>query len=639
VAAAVGLLAAPAAIAADAPPPAPRLIVRRVNATDPKNVIVTFTYEGAATDLPQLAMTENGKAVHPSAAPTVNNTAAGAGTATVIVIDASETTKLMLDDFKASALAFVQGTAGSGLVGVVSTNKLSTLQTGLTADQVRLTGAINAITPGAEGGLWAGIESALSTLRDHPELVPNLLVLTDGNGVGASAAGDPSVLADVIDSDAAFYAIGVDTGHLDGPSLQGMADRTGGAFVTVASPKELGQPIAQVSTAVAGTYNVAYPSNAAEGLNSLTLDVGVSATHISYVSGSATNGAQSLVYIEPKSPGGLMHVRYFREHGKTLGVVLAIVAAMLAAYAIGMIFIRDNSGLSAVLRPYSEGYAQPDDDDNGEAQSGAAQTAFIQRAVELTGQFAERQGFLTTVEGKLERANLPLRAAEALFFYGASTAVVTLLALVLTRNLLIAVIVLGVLMLLPPAVLNNLAGRRKKQFQAQLPDMLQLLSGTLRAGYSMMQGVEAVSQEVTEPMGRELRRVVTEARLGRPLEEALDAVADRMASADFAWAVMAIRIQREVGGNLSELLLTVAETMTQRERLRRDINSLTAEGKVSAYVLGILPIALGFAMYVINPEYMSVLLHESTGHLLLLGGVLLMAAGFAWMWKLIQIEV
>ena len=78
----------------------------------------------------------------------------------------------------------------------------------------------------------------------------------------------------------------------------------------------------------------------------------------------------------------------------------------------------------------------------------------------------------------------------------------------------------------------------------------------------MMQGVEAVSQEVSEPMGRELRRVVTEARLGRPLEESLDAVAERMDSNDFAWAVMAIRIQREVGGNLSELLMTVAETMT-----------------------------------------------------------------------------
>jgi tight adherence protein B len=637
VAAAVALLAAPAT-AADAPPPAPRLIVRRVNATDPKNVIVTFTYEGAATDLSQLAMTENGKAVHPSAPAAPDNLAAGGGTATVLVIDASESAKLMLDDFKASAQAFIQGTQGSGLVGIVSTNKLSTLQTGLTADPARLTAAVNAITANGEGGLWAGIESALSTLRDHPELVPNILVLTDGNGASAAAA-DPSVVADVVDSEAAFFAIAVDTGHLDGPALQGLADRTGGGFVTVASPKELGQPVAQVSTSVAGTYDVAYASNAAEGLNSLTLDAGASAARVSYVSGSATNGAQSLVYVEPKSTGGFLHVQYFREHGKTLGLLLAIVAAMLAAYAVGMIFVRDNSGLSAVLRPYSEGYAQPDDDEGGDPQTGAAQTAFIQRAVELTGQFAERQGFLTTVEGKLERANLPLRAAEALFFYGASTLVVGLLVLVLSRNPLIALIVLGSLVLLPPAVLNNLASRRKKQFQAQLPDMLQLLSGTLRAGYSMMQGVEAVSQEVAEPMGRELRRVCTEARLGRPLEESLDAVADRMASADFAWAVMAIRIQREVGGNLSELLLTVAETMTQRERLRRDINSLTAEGKVSAYVLGVLPIALGFAMYVINPEYMSVLLHETTGHLLLLGGVLLMAAGFAWMWKLIQIEV
>ena len=94
-------------------------------------------------------------------------------------------------------------------------------------------------------------------------------------------------------------------------------------------------------------------------------------------------------------------------------------------------------------------------------------------------------------------------------------------------------------------------------------------------------------------MGRELRRVVTEARLGRPLEESLDGVAERMDSGDFAWAVMAIRIQREVGGNLAELLVTVAETMTERERLRRDVNALTAEGKISAIVLGLLPVGLG----------------------------------------------
>ncbi len=109
-------------------------------------------------------------------------------------------------------------------------------------------------------------------------------------------------------------------------------------------------------------------------------------------------------------------------------------------------------------------------------------------------------------------------------------------------------------------------------------------------------------------MGLELRRVVTEARLGRPLEEALDGVAERMASPDFAWAVMAIRIQREVGGNLSELLLTVAETMIQRERLRRDVAALTAEGRMSAYILIALPIGLGAVMFVMNKDYTSKLL-------------------------------
>src|SRR5690606_25055063 len=148
------------------------------------------------------------------------------------------------------------------------------------------------------------------------------------------------------------------------------------------------------------------------------------------------------------------------------------------------------------------------------------------------------------------------------------------------------------------------------------------------AGYSLMQGVEAVSREVSEPMGKELRRVVTEARLGRPLEESMEASAERMESDDFAWAVMAVRIQREVGGNLAELLVTVADTMTQRERLRRDVSALTAEGRVSAFVLGLLPVGLGVALYAMNPEYIGVLFEEQVGQMLLIGAVLLAGVGF-----------
>jgi tight adherence protein B len=237
----------------------------------------------------------------------------------------------------------------------------------------------------------------------------------------------------------------------------------------------------------------------------------------------------------------------------------------------------------------------------------------------MTGAFAERQGVLTKVEALLERANLPLRPAEAIFFYLAGVVVVGLLLVALTSNLFGAVLGTVILALIPPGLLSFLANRRRKAFESLLPDTLQLLASTLRAGYSLMQGVEAVSQEVSEPIGRELRRVVTEARLGRPLEESLDGVADRMESGDFGWAVMAIRIQREVGGNLAELLVTVADTMTERERLRRDVNALTAEGRISAIVLVTLPFGIG--------------------QILLIGAAVLMGIGFWWMKKTIEIEI
>jgi tight adherence protein B len=305
------------------------------------------------------------------------------------------------------------------------------------------------------------------------------------------------------------------------------------------------------------------------------------------------------------------------------------------------LFVRDDS-LTAQLQPYGEGYVAAAETEEEEGTGGGqaiTQTALLQRAVALTEGFAQRQGFLVRAERMLEKADVPLRAGEALFFYFAGVVLLTALSLALLQNLAGTLIIVVFAVLIPPSIVNYLATRKKKQFEALLPDTLQLLSSTLRAGYSMMQGVEAVSQEAAEPMGKELRRVVTEARLGRPLEEALEAIALRMESADFAWAVMAIRIQREVGGNLAELLLTVAETMTERERLRRDINSLTAEGRMSAYVLIALPVGMLLFLYSANRDYMQILFDRSVGQVLLAVATLFMIGGYLWMRKIIKIEV
>jgi tight adherence protein B len=435
------------------------------------------------------------------------------------------------------------------------------------------------------------------------------------------------------------YVVGIDSGKL-GTDPKDLADATGGTFATSTKAADETQLLGGFTAQINGLYAVTYHSAAAKGINDLDLTIGDTSTKASYIIGSVTRGARALAFQPPVTASGVKGLQ--NDFGKYLAIVLGTLGAALAAYAIIGIAVKDQSGLASVLQPYSEGYVSRnsgDDDDDEDADSGMAQTAVMQRAVEFTRQFAESRGFLARVEGALERANLPLRAAEAMFFYAAGAVVVALLTAVITRSAFLVLIIVGATVLIPPATLNFLSNRRKRQFEAMLPDTLQLLSGTLRAGYSMMQGVEAVSQEVSEPMGRELRRVVTEARLGRPLEESLDSVAERMDSPDFGWAVMAIRIQREVGGNLSELLMTVADTMTQRERLKRDVKSLTAEGRISAYVLAALPVLLGFAMWGLNPDYMSALFDEAVGKLALGVAIVMMIAGFLWMQAIVKIDV
>ena len=191
----------------------------------------------------------------------------------------------------------------------------------------------------------------------------------------------------------------------------------------------------------------------------------------------------------------------------------------------------------------------------------------------------------------------------------------------------------------PALVLSFLGFRRKRKFVRQLPSMLQLLASSLRAGYALLQGCEAVAREIEDPMGAELRRVLAEARLGRPLDEALEEAALRMQCPDFSWVVMAISIQRNVGGNLAELLDTVAETMSSRTRLRREVKALTAEGRMSAMVLGIMPPGLMVAFYVTSPGYMDPLFEKRPGQIMLGLGAALMIGGFVWMQKMIKVDV
>ena len=166
---------------------------------------------------------------------------------------------------------------------------------------------------------------------------------------------------------------------------------------------------------------------------------------------------------------------------------------------------------------------------------------------------------------------------------------------------------------LPWLYLSYKAGQRRKAFMAALPDTLQLMAGSLSAGYSMPQAVDTVVREGKPPISTEFNRALVETRLGVDLEDALDGIAERMQSVDFAWVVMAIRIQREVGGNLAEVLTTVSATLRERERLRRQVQVLSAEGRLSAWILGLLPVVFALYLVLVRPEYLEPLVTHCFG--------------------------
>ena len=181
--------------------------------------------------------------------------------------------------------------------------------------------------------------------------------------------------------------------------------------------------------------------------------------------------------------------------------------------------------------------------------------------------------------------------------------------------------------------------RRRAAFYAALPDTLQMVAGSLAAGHSLPQAFDAVVKETDGPMSDELGRALVAARLGADFEDALEAVARRMECEDLAWVVMAIRIQHDVGGNLSEILMTVSTTLRERERLRRQVQVLSAEGRISAVILGSLPVAFAVYLSIVRPDYLGQLFDSAFGIALVAVGVGLFIGGAFWLRATVKVEV
>ena len=283
-----------------------------------------------------------------------------------------------------------------------------------------------------------------------------------------------------------------------------------------------------------------------------------------------------------------------------------------------------------------EGYVLP----GVATRAGSRQSAtpFSQRLVDAGERQMEGRRSTARTMQLIARADLPLRAGEWFVLCVLAVIVGVMLGLVLLPGpwLLGALLGLVIGIALPQLVLRFLAGRRAKAFERVLPQSLILVATTLKSGFGLPQALAAVAQDSPAPVDKEFSRALAETRIGTDIADALERVAERMGSDAMH---MAIRIQREVGGNLAETIETTARTLRDRETLERQVAALSAEGRLSAQILIALPICLFFYMLLVNHDYVSLLWTTALGILMSLGAIVLMIIGIFWMRRVVRIEV
>jgi tight adherence protein B len=450
----------------------------------------------------------------------------------------------------------------------------------------------------------------------------SLLVLSDGGDTNSATT------LDVVAKDAQDGGVVVDVVSLANPknaeTMSSLAEGTGGQVIP-AEQGALASVFAAQADALAQQLLVTFqrPDDAADEVNlGVTVDAdGASYTDSAFISLGAASSAPDLVSSGRSlvgTPGML---------GGALALALGL-AGILAVVVAGPNKSSADRRLDAYFGESGGGGAKRKGNASADLRGSAVALTDKVVSKDLEGRIAQR----------LAGAGSALTASEWLLLHAAITVGSALAGFLLSGVGFAAMgLVLGLIG--PWLYLKIRHVRRLNAFNGQLAETLGLMAGGLQAGLSLPQAVDSVVREGNEPMAGELRRALVEQRLGVDITDALEGVGERMQSEDFSWIVMAIRIQREVGGNLAEILHTVADTLRERDYLRRQVRALSAEGRLSGYILTALPPGLFFYMMFANPDYVEVLYTTVVGWILIvIAGFLLALGGFA-MAKLAKVEV
>jgi len=598
------------------------VIVRHVDTNGYPHVGVSVVTGSPSTQQPQVS--ENGAII--SSAQAVN---LGNSTSVVLAVDRSRSMAgQSIAAAAAAADTFVTTKPAGDSIGLVAFGSKALVLTSFSTSTIDADGALRSISIDRRSGtaLYDAIVLASSELAVRPPGGRVLIVLTDGKDVSSHSSLTEAINA-ARSASVAVYPIAIAGPEFTPGPLQSLAAATGGSFFRASSSGALTEVYSQIASQLSRTWQISYLTAARPG-DRLKLRVTVPGQ------GAAARDVQV-----PAGPGGaaaspgpsrLLPQGFYRSPAGTILLALAVGGLVLLGFLV-LLMAQKSVWVKKRLEPH----ITPERVKKKQQRERLVTVAVVIRATERALGNLKQFRWLSRV---LERADLPLRAAEFAYIILGCGFAVGLLAGLATGSVVAFFFGLLIGGAIPLGFVHMKARRRLGAFDDQLPDLLVTLAASLKAGHSFRQGIQSVVDEGMEPAAREFKRVLTDTQLGRPMEDSLSEMAERVGSKNFSFVITAVTIQRQVGGSLATLFDMVAETVRERQQFVRRIRALTAMGRMSAYVLVGLPFFLAGVLTLINRSFMAPLWQDHIGHVLIIVGLGMMAIGSAFLKKIVSFK-
>lgn len=616
------VLAALAATLAPAPAIAADVKVTPAGAPFPYRAFIVSEPAGQRLSAADVRVSENGEPV--SDLTVLPAGASGARLGVVLLLDASGSMRgAPIADAVAAARSFEAVRNAGEPLGILAFNSSARKLLPLTISRRKIDDALTGVPRLGDGTrIYDAVDAAVLMLFNARVSAGTIVLLSDGADTGSAKSAE-EVVARARAAHVRVYTVGLRSKTYVAEPLQTLAQNLDGEYTEAADSSELSSIFHELGTRIANDYLVTYASSEGpEQKVNVALDIA---------------GSPRIVkrYATPPLPsygsGEFSRSAAVRFWGSPLTMLLvALLAAGLVALSASILLTQPRS---RTLRRRMGEFVSIASADEG-AQDGPSMPDRVFTGAEKGLSHAR---WWDRFNLELEIADVHMPAVQIVLWTFVGTIVAMWLLAVLLSGIF-AVLGLGV-----PFIVRGMLKRKLRKvrnaFADQLPDSLQVLASALRAGHSLIGALAVVVEESAEPSKREFGRIVTDEQLGVPLEEALDRVAKRMASRDLDQVSVVAELQRRTGSNSAEVLDRVTETVRERFALRRLVKTLTAQGRMSRWVLTCLPLGLMLVIALLNPGYLHPLLHTGFGKVLLVMGAIMVTTGSLIIKQIVEIEV